>query len=264
MARPRPLAPTIVIAALLALTATAVPAAAASMHSVGATLGTTGSRTHRAYHLKITLDGSTALNEVVTSRACPVECTTIALSPGRTPIKALALRAYATPDVILGLYSGGAHCCFVDQVYRLNEQTGKFVKIEHDFLDAGAAIKDLDGDRNYEFVSGDARLSPAPLQIWTVAHNRFTDVTRRYPNRIAADAARWLNAFRSHTRNGRGLIAAWAADEYLLGHGALVRSQLASALKAGHLGVPAFFGGPKPAKYIGELQTLLRKLGYRR
>jgi hypothetical protein len=186
----------------------------------------------------------------------------------------VALRAFDTPDVILGLYTGGAHCCFVDQVYRLDEASGKFTKIEHNFLDAGASIVDLTGNHNFEFLSADARLSnagftdyadsPPPIQIWTVAQNRFKDITRRYRDRIAKDAARWLKAFHKHSSNGRGFIAAWAADEYLLGHGALVKSQLAGALKAGHLRVPGAFGGPSAKKFVGELQSLLRKLGYRR
>lgn len=278
MAHRRLLAVLIPALALPAVTgsALAAPSAApaAAQHSVAATLKATGKGIARKYHLSIALDGRTALAQVVTSGACPADCVATGLGAGQPPIKAVALRAYDTPDVILGLYTGGAHCCFVDQVYRLNEATGTFTKIEHDFLDAGAAIKDLKGDLNYEFESADARLSnsgftdfadsPAPIQIWTVSHNKFQDVTRRYPGLIAKDAARWLTSFRAHTRNGRGRIAAWAADEYLLGRRARVKSELAGALKAGHLGVPASFGGPSPARFVGQLQALLRKLGYAR
>ncbi len=278
MTRPRLLAVPLLAAAALAVTgsALAAPSArpAATEHHVGATLGSTGKGMGRRYHLKITLDGRTAFDQTVTSQACPADCVVTALGRDQPPLTAVALRAYSTPDVVLGLYTGGAHCCFVDQVYRLNDAAGTFTKIEHNFLDAGAEIRDLNGDRNYEFLSADARLSnagftdfadsPAPLQVWTVARNRFQDITRSYPRRLAKDAARWLASFRSHTRNGRGRIAAWAADEYLLGHRALVASQLAGALKAGHLGVPASFGGPRPAKFVAQLQTLLRKLGYTR
>jgi hypothetical protein len=273
----RLLAAPLLATAALAVTGSALAAPAhpaATEHHVGATLRSTGKGLGRRYHLKIILDGRTAFDQTVTSQACPADCVATGLGPDQPPLTAVALRAYDTPDVVLGLYTGGAHCCFVDQVYRLNGGPGTFTKIEHNFLDAGAEIRDLNGDRNYEFLSADARLSnagftdfadsPAPLQIWTVAHNRFQDVTRSYPRRLAKDAATWLASFRSHPRNGRGRIAAWAADEYLLGHRALVASQLAGALRAGHLGVPASFGGPRPAKFVTQLQTLLRKLGYTR
>jgi hypothetical protein len=272
----RLLAVPILAAALLAVPGSALGARAqvASARNVTAHLTTTGKGLKKRFRLKILVDGATAYDQMVTSRACPPGCRTIGLGLSDEPLQAVALQHFGVPDVILGLYSGGAHCCYVDQVYRLDPSTKRFVKTERNFLDAGARIVDLNGDKNYEFLSADARISEAgftdyadsaaPLQIFSFSHNAFHDVTRQYPNRLRADAAKWLGAFRRHFGNGRGLIAAWAADEQLLGRPGLVKSQLAGALQAGHLRVPASFGGPSPAKFVAQLQALLRRLGYTR
>ena len=261
-------------AALLALPGSALAARAhvASAQNVTASLTTTGKGLKKRFRLKILVDGTTAYDQIVKSPACPPGCTTIGLGTSDEPLRAVALQHFGVPDVILGLYSGGAHCCYVDQVYRLDPSTNRFIKTEHDFLDAGARIVDLNGDHNYEFLSADARISnagftdfadsPPPLQIFSFSHNAFHNITRQFPNRLSADAAKWLRAFHRHYGNGRGLIAAWAADEDLLGRPGLVKSELAGALKAGHLRVPASFGGPSPAKFVTQLQALLRRLGY--
>lgn len=261
-----------VAASVLAGSAVVARAHAAEPGNVTATLGISGHGMHKRLRLTITLDGVTKVDQIVTSAACPPGCTAIALGRSKAPLRVIALRDGAVPDVVIGLYSGGAHCCFIDQVYRLNPKTNQFVKIEHDFADSGAQILDLNGHNSYEFLSADARISnagftdfadsPAPLQIFSVQNNAFRDITRTYPARLKADAARWMKAFHHHYGNGRGLIAAWAADEDRLGHPGLVKSQLAGALKAGHLRVPANFGGPSPAKFITQLQALLHRLGY--
>ena len=273
----RPIAVSILTAALLTVggstgSALANNARSATSYHVDASINASGRGLHRRIKLKIAVNGTTEYDQFVKSSACPPGCDTIGIGSTSTPLRALALQANGLPDVVLGLYSGGAHCCFVDQVFSLDPGTGTFIKTEHDFADAGARIVDLNGDRNFEFLSADARLSnagftdyahsPAPVQIFAFSSHRFHDVTRKYPARITKDAARWLSAFRHNFRNGRGLIAAWAADEYLLGRSALVKSQLAGALRAGHLGVPKSFGGPSAQKFVGQLQKLLGRLGY--
>lgn len=266
-------------AALLAVAGSAPAgfAAAARAHAhgpgnVNATLGISGHGMSQRLRLKVTLDGALRVDQSVTSAACPRGCRAIGLGTTKAPLRVIALRPGGVPDVVIGLYSGGAHCCFVDQVYRLDPNTDRFTKIEHDFADSGAQIVDLNGDNSYEFLSADARISnagftdfadsPAPLQIFTVSNNAFRDITRKYPNRLKADAAKWLRAFHRHYGNGRGLIAAWAADESLLGHPGLVKSELAGALKAGHLRAPSGLGGQSAATFVAQLQKLLSRLGY--
>jgi hypothetical protein len=265
---------TLAVLALPASGLTRSRASSAGGDRVSATLTISGKGLHTRMRLKIALNGASALDQTVKSSACPPGCVPIAVGGSRSPLRVVALRKYAVPDVVLGLYSGGAHCCFVDQVYSLDQRTGTFRKIEHDFADSGARVQDLGGNGNFEFLSSDPRIldagftdfahSAAPLQIWTVSGGKFRDITRSYRARLRTDAAKWLRAFHRQHGNGRGLIAAWAADEDLLGHPGLVSSELAGALKAGHLGVPASFGGPSPARFVVQLQALLRRLGYTR
>jgi hypothetical protein len=270
----RLLAVSTLTAALFALSGSALAARAqvASVENISASVRPTGQGLKRRFRLKILVDGTSRYDQIVTSRACPPGCATIGLGTSDVPLRAIALQHFGVPDVILGLYTGGAHCCFVDQVYRLDPKTNRFIKIEHDFADSGAQILDLNGDGSYEFLSADARISnggftdyadsPAPLQIFSVSNSAFRDITRKYPNRLKVDAAKWLSGFHRHYGNGRGLIAAWAADEDLLGHPGLVKSELAGALKAGHLRAPNGLGNQSAATFVTQLQKLLRRLGY--
>src|SRR5450432_3228241 len=159
MAQLRLIPVSLFIAALLALPGSALAghAPVASARRVSATLALTGKGPNKRFRLKILVDGTTAYDQIVTSAACPPGCTTTGLGAGTTPIRAVALRRFGVPDMIVGLYSGGAHCCYIDQVYRLDPSTNRFTRTEHDFGDAGARIVDLNGDKNYEFLSADSR-----------------------------------------------------------------------------------------------------------
>src|SRR5205807_8851553 len=129
-----------------------------------------------------------------------------------------------------------------------------------------------------EFVSLDDRFaydfggyagSVDPIRIWTYDRGRLRDTTRRFPRQVARDAARlWHHYLRSRgTRNddSRGILAAWAAEEYMLGDGAAVWPALERALRRGDLGRCEPGGGcyePYGTAYIRALRRLLRKTGY--
>jgi hypothetical protein len=268
------------IAGLIAAAALALPAAAwsaprsstAQANRVTAGVSVTGKGLQMRIHLKIGLNGQTALNQVVNAPACGPGCATADLGGSTSALRIVDLNDDGTPEVVLGLYSGGAHCCFVDQVYSLDPGTMTFVSSEHQFLDADPEIADLQHNRQYEFLSADARIaeagftdfadSGAPVQIFAFPGHGFRDVTDSYPARITADAVRWLRLFNHDHANGRGLIAAWAADEERLGNGHRVSSTLASARKHGWLAAPPGLGGPSPHQFVAQLQKLLRTLGY--
>jgi hypothetical protein len=239
---------------------------------VTAAIRVSGAGLHIQVHLMIRLNGQTALNQVVRSPACGPGCATAALGRSPQALRVVDLDGDGSPDVVLGLFSGGAHCCFVDQVYSLDPGTKTFTRTEHQFLDADPQIADLNGDGHYEFVSQDTRIaeagfsdyadSGAPVQIFAFSGGRFRDVTDSYRPRIVTDAARWLRLFNHHHANGRGLIAAWAADEDRLGDTQRVNATLASALKHGYLAAAPGLGGPSATKFVAQLRTLLHRLGY--
>lgn len=253
----------------LAVPMTAAARRAEATNTVGASLLNLA---HPAKtRLQIRLDGRLAYNQLVRSSVCHADCTTVDLAPSKKPLRLLDLEHNNTSDLVLGLYSGGAHCCFIDQVFRLRPGTSEYVKTEHNFRDPGARIEDLAHNGRYEFLSADDTFAYAftdfahsglPIQIWSFTAGRFTKVTRQFPKLIRADAARWLRTFDRNLGNGDGAIAAWAADEDLLGNFKQVRTKLAAELKANHLKSP--LPGETGPKFVSQLQKLLRRDGYTR
>jgi hypothetical protein len=178
------------------------------------------------------------------------------------------------PDVVLDLYSGGAHCCTVILVFSFDPVAGAYVKTERLFGDPDARAVDLRHDGRFEFLTADDSFayrftdyagSGLPIQIFTFAGGQFTDVTRSYPALVAKDAAFWLKAFKrmasDHYSDSVGVAAAWAADEDLLGHVKLVNRFLHRQARAGHLNAPFAAGGNR---FIAKLQKFLRRRGYLR
>jgi hypothetical protein len=187
-----------------------------------------------------------------------------------------ALSAGAAPALILNLYSGGAHCCTIVQVFAPKHGASpRWSVSSRSFGDAGYRLEDLNHDGAEEFLSADDRFAYAftdyaasglPLQIMAFANGRFTDVTRAYPALITKDAATWMKAFRdqrrSHYADTTGVVAAWAADEENLGRAAAVRSFLNQQARAGHLNSPLAPQVPAGERYVHLLERFLGKLGY--
>jgi hypothetical protein len=200
----------------------------------------------------------------------PVTCTGCLPASG-SPVSVLDIESTGEPDVILSLFSGGANCCGVDQVFSFAPHTMTY--IESELVSPGAKIEDLGHNGHLEFVSAngafrytftDGAGSGEPIQIFSFRDRRFVDVTRSYPKLIAANAALWLSAFkntsRDHYQDSVGWIAAWAADEDLLGHSKLVSRFLAEQQKAGHLNGGSGWSGGK--EFIANLERFLGQQGY--
>jgi hypothetical protein len=223
--------------------------------------------------LRIVRDGQTSYDQPVSSSQCGNQCGPGAFEAHQSSVRVIRLQAGGQPDVILELFSGGANCCFLDQVFSYSAATQTYVKTEQDFASAGVQLRRLGVARRWRFLSGDDSFkyeftdgadSADPIQIWSFSGSVFHDVTRSYPTLIATDAARWLKLFTHHISNGVGLIAAWAADEELLGHDKLVQSTLATEARHGDLRDGGYGGGATGRRFITKLNRLLRQLGYRR
>lgn len=170
-------------------------------------------------------------------------------------------------EVVLELYSGGANCCFYVQVFHASGASYK--QVTRFFGNPGVSLTDLNHNGRIEFLSGnpffvDAFSSTAasgfPIQIFTFRHGAFHDVTRHYPKRIAKDATFWLHAFKKHLNDGEGVIAAWAADEYMLGRKSQANQYLNAQAKAGHLN--ALGSSLKGHRFVVALQKFLTQQGY--
>jgi hypothetical protein len=192
----------------------------------------------------------------------------------RSSVQVADIEDTGDPDVVLNLYSGGAHCCTVVQIFSYAAATQTYVKTERVFGDPDAKVVDLRHNGRFEFLTADDSFayrftdfaaSGLPLEILTFANRHFTDVTRSYRKLVAKDAALWLKAFKAqakqHYSDSLGVIAAWAADEDRLGHAKLVNRYLHQQAAAGHLKAPFNAGG---TKFIAKLQKFLRRRGYLR
>jgi hypothetical protein len=281
------LASALALTVILATFAGVVPASAttntAHLGNVTATLtyqktypvaGDVGAPEARNSILTIMVGGHLAYRAAVYSPVCGRLCwpePTYGSGPGHA-LRVVRLQP-GSPDVVLGLFSGGAHCCFVDQVF--SPGTGRFyVKSEIDFGDPGARLEALPGSAYVAIVTAndafayqftDFAASGLPIKIMRHVSSRFVDVTRHYPGLIRADASQWLNAFysqkSSNYQDSVGVIAAWTADQYMLGRFVEANAFLGQQAAAGHLNSllnPAV----KADAFVAQLRKFLTRQGY--
>jgi hypothetical protein len=178
------------------------------------------------------------------------------------------------PQVILDLYTGGAHCCFSSSIYRF---TGAgYVPLDHAWGDLGYLLKDLNSDGIPEFVSADDSFAYAftayagsafPIQIWDYTGTGMTNVTRSYPALIQKDAQRlwksYLKERSSKYSDPRGILAAWMADEYLLGKQAAGWATMKRLNAKGQFrGIAGGDYWAKNGAYLAKLRRFLVKFGY--
>lgn len=224
--------------------------------------------------LQISRGGTVFYEAPVTSPRCPEGCVpdSIGGAPGDDgPLAVADLEHNGQSSVLLGIGTGGAHCCSIVQVFTWDPGTMTYGVSEHDFGDPGARLAELNfepvlesADDRFAYRFAPFAFSAMPLQVWRFAAGRFVNVTSAYPRQIGADAARIFKGFPAARREGEGngLIAAWAADEYELGHGRLVRRVLAREAAAGHLRSRERYG-PSGGAFVKALLRFLKRTGYR-
>lgn len=225
-------------------------------------------------HVAITRDGQVRVDETLRD--------TEGGTMYSTPVALLArdLDGEGEPEVILDLYTGGAHCCTVSRIYRYTGNGGNgYETVVHDWGNEGYLLRDLDGDGQPEFRSADDRFNyrfacyacgGAPVQIWQFRGGDFVaemqEVTRSFPAQVRKDASLWWKAIQRERRRRdhdvRGLVAAWTADQYLLGNQARAAGTLQNLLGAGELTVDDDGIWPSGRRYVRELKSFLRRLGY--
>ena len=221
--------------------------------------------------ISIAQAGRVLYDQPVVAKLCGTQCAPGSTFGKQSSVHVVDLEHNRQPDVVLDLYSGGAHCCSIEQIFSFDPGTMTYVKTERNFGDPGERIADLGHNGRHEFLTADDSFAFAftdfaasglPIQILTFSSRHFHNVTRSYPKLIAKDAGVWLNAFKSmakqHYQDSVGVIAAWAADEDMLGHRNLVSRYLAQQQKSGHLNGAVSHG----KRFVATLQKFLRRHGY--
>ncbi|MDE3030335.1 MAG: hypothetical protein KGI65_01800 [Acidobacteriota bacterium] len=259
----------------------ASPASATTNHArlgdVSATLTYQGTYpTPRAEMITITRAGHVVYRAAVRSKFCGTLCwPSPAYGNGdANPLRVVRLEP-GSPDVVLGLYSAGAHCCYLDEVFAPATATSStYAESEILLGDPGALLKTLPGspyvalvtaDDTFAYAFTDYAASGLPLKIMRFSGHGFRNVTKDYPALIRADASMWLKAFYSlkstHYADSVGVIAAWAADQYQLGRAANANAFLRQQAAAGHLN-NQLTPSQKGLVFVAALEKFLRRDGY--
>lgn len=265
----------IVLSTLVAVVVVAAPATAgaetetASLGTVSATFSYTkvDDFQYDGLNVQITRGGAVAFDGVADAPDCEKPYCAPGTSVDQKSLHVVDLDADGEPEVMVDLYTGGAHCCLIAEIFYWNGSG--YATTTRNFADFGYT---LDGGT---FVSGDARFgyafasfadSAMPVRLLTFHAGTWRDVTRDHPETLRADAARWLKDYKKRRRGTRalGMLAAWVADEYRLGasHRAAANRFLTAELKAGRL--HADQGWPHGKSYISTLKRRLKAWGYLR
>jgi hypothetical protein len=220
--------------------------------------------------MKIVRGGRTAVDSALQKLHCP-DCA------DSRPV-ALKVRDLdgGEPEVTLELYTGGAHCCDVLLVLRYDSAARTYRPRLLDFGNYGYRLTDLDHDGLPEFEAYDERflytftsyvVSAAPPQITQYRQGRLVDVTRRFPREIEKSATELAKSFLTKSPgkdfDARSYVAAYVADQYLLGRPDEAKRALDYALRHGELFTgKEHFGTPAGRNFIAALMKDLRLWGY--
>jgi hypothetical protein len=148
--------------------------------------------------------------------------------PATSAVKVADLDADGEPEVLVDTFSGGAHCCVTARL--LTWDGTSYTPKDIFYGDVGYSLKDANGDGRPELVGYDPRFSAVftafagsafPPQVFQVEKGTTVDVTRQFPSVVRADAKLRLRDLRKAKRGDdvRGVLAAYVADQYLLGKG---------------------------------------------
>jgi len=213
----------------------------------------------------------------VFDRAVPEPCRQCAVVPAglQSGVDSLTIKDLdgdGEPEVLFDMYTGGAHCCSFTWIYRFDG--GTYAGTPAVWGNAGYTLADLDHNGTLELRSFDDSFayeftdyadSAFPPLIYSYRAGALTDVTRSFPKLVSADAKVQLRRYkRLHRRRDiRGVVAAYVADEYLLGHPAR-GLKLANLANRRHdlNGLGHGDTWPRNGRFISTLKKFLKKNGY--
>jgi len=225
----------------------------------------------RDLHLVIERGGVPAYDGMPKTQDCESPyCAPGAGDSGSGSLKVTDIDGDGEPEVLVDLYTGGAHCCVVTDILRFTGST--YEPVTRNWADPGyTLVAPVGPGAPATFVTADARFaytfasfaySWLPVRALTLVGGRWTDVTRLHPEVLRADAARALKTYKKY-RNGSlslGALAGWVADEYRLGKRRTADAFVTHELAAGRL--RGSKGWPRRRAFVRSLARHLRAWGY--
>jgi hypothetical protein len=172
----------------------------------------------------------------------------------------------ALPTVLLGLFTGGAHCCFVTRAIALSS-AGMAPPVDEASGNPNASLSPdgqhavlVTADNSFAYAFSSYAASGMPVKVLTFSGGKFVDVTTQHLDLVTRDAARWWTTFNGAPGNGLGVLAPWVADECTLGRVASAWTTVRQLQAQGRLSGPAAW--PQGAAYVQALKAFLAQHGY--
>ncbi len=195
----------------------------------------------------------------------------------QTSIAFADLTGDGDPEILVDLYTGGAHCCSVMALYAWDPATSRYRRLARDWGDPGYSVAGLPG-AGLGLVSADDRFAYAfcayvcsamPIRVLRYRAFGLDDVTRRFPGQVRSDLAGLRGALRQAHRHRdqrfaiKGLLPAVCADLLLLRRGPSCRRELSAALRRGELARAPGDLTAGGRRYVRRVLAFLRRTGYR-
>lgn len=164
------------------------------------------------------------------------------------------------PDVIIDVFTGGAHCCSISTIVRSTPKSWGSPRV-HDWADHSYQLKDAGGSTTPEFITDDPRftgayaayaVSASPIRIFSMEGGQLKVVTTQFPDWIRQDVTQWEQRWQEIgketdpeivAQGGRAAVAAWVADLVLLQQFDAAKAVLAAAQARGDFKDAPGFGG---------------------
>jgi hypothetical protein len=188
--------------------------------------------------------------------------------------------------VLVGTYSGGAHCCtwvYADVVCctwvyaDVVAPKGALLPrpVWQDIGNPGVRLRDYAGstllvtaDDAFAYEFSYYAASGMPVRVLELRGGKFVNTTREHLKLVAADERFWWGTYkkyvvanRAQIGDGLGLLAPWVADECLLGNSATAWATMNRLQEEGALS-PGVAGWPHGAAYLKALRGFLVKGAY--